>query len=88
MRVLLIILLALFFIPPAFAQPSTWYAVIVTSVAIEGRTMSIIIGPYPSSAMCTSQLSANRASIQTPELPVQSATCRSNIDVARMMLSP
>lgn len=88
MRALIIALLILFFIPPAFAQQTTWYAVIVTSVAIEGRTMSVIVGPYPSSAMCNNQLSANRDSIQTPELPVQSATCRSNIEIARMMLNP
>lgn len=74
--------------PTAVAQQqSTWWIVIVTGVAIDGRNVSMFIGPYPSFVMCNSQLGEARGSIG-PEVSVRSIGCKSNVEVARIVLSP
>lgn len=83
----LILLLVLATATAAIAQDTTWWMVIVTGFAIEGRNVTMLMGPYPSSAMCTAQIPELRRSIGA-ETPVQSATCRSNVEVARMVLGP
>lgn len=88
MRTVIIALLILFFLPPAFAQQSTWWIVLVTDTAISGRNISMLVGPYPSFTMCNEHLPEARRSVAGAEVPLLSSTCRSNIDIARMMLKP
>ncbi len=83
----LVLLLVLAMATTAIAQDSTWWIVLVTSVAIEGRNLTLLMGPYPSLAMCNAQVTEARKSMGA-EVPVQSATCRSYVEVARMVLGP
>jgi len=84
----LIALLILFFIPPAFAQQSTWWIVLVTDTTISGRNTSVLLGPFPSLILCDEQLPIARRSLLTSEVPLLSSACRTNVDIARMMLNP
>ncbi len=77
----LVLLVILGMATTAIAQDTTWWIVIVTGVAIEGRNVTFFVGPYPNLTMCNAQVTEARKSLG-PETPIQSTGCRSNVEVA------
>lgn len=93
-RILLIALLliiALGSAAPAQQQSMTWWLVVVTDLAVETRFLSMLLGPYPSRRLCDESLSEVRGSrnlFGDPDIRIVSVSCKSQIEVGRLVLSP
>lgn len=94
MRSLLIALLLIIALGPAAPaqqQSMTWWLVVVTDVAVETRFLSMLLGPYPSRRLCDDTLSAMRGSrnlFGDPDIRIVSTSCKSQIEVGRLVLNP
>lgn len=93
MRMLALVLLILLVAAPLVIaqQQPPWWLVIVTDLAIETRFMHMFLGPYPTRGLCDQSLSEVRGTrnfFGDANIRIVSVTCKSQIDVARMILNP